>query len=374
MSVSSQRVDFAGQVRHLPLQEELQDGFDAENVVAIRPDLSTRSILVDDPLTLRLFNVIASSVAILLLSPFFLVIFILVRLETSGAAINAAECSSRRSFKFDALSFRCTSLINNVRVPTRVGAVLQRSGLAQLPLLFNVLKGHISFREIFIFGEAFKKTFNELDIQSRIVAGGAGVVLGSNRLFWITKRLFDIAGSVILLPILGLTIMGLLILNPFMNPGKLFFIQKRMGKECRPFFAIKFRSMRAVDTIERGPNDPIEVQRITFLGKFIRRSRLDELPQILNVIFGEMSLIGPRPDYYTHAIDYLKNVPGYRDRHIVRPGISGLAQVSLGYVEGTEATRQKVNSDHSYISEAGFVQEGALVLKTIATVLARVGE
>ena len=373
IGVSSQHMDLVDRVKHVPSQREVQDGFEAENVVAIGPVANAKTVRMNDLLSNRVFSAIVSGFAIFVLSPLFLLICVLVRLESSGVSISAVECLSPRARKFDALSFRCTALINNIRVPTRIGAALQRLNFAQLPLLFNVLQGHISFGEISSFGERFARSFNETKKQRVDEGDKSGVFLGSNRIFWIAKRLFDVAGSLVLLPLLGLSVMSLLILNPFLNPGRLLFIQKRMGRECRPFYAIKFRSMRATDAIERGPNDPVEVQRITILGKFLRRSRLDELPQILNVIFGEMSLIGPRPDYYSHAIDYLKNIPGYRERHVVRPGISGLAQVDLGYVEGTEATRKKVNADHHYINEAGFVQEGALVVKTIVTVLARAG-
>lgn len=368
IGVSSQHVDLVDRVKRTPAY----DGFGAEKIVAIGPVADAKAVRVSWLLSSRVFSAIASCVLILVLSPVFFLIGVLIRLETSGAAISVVGCLSPRARKFEALSFRCTALINNSRVPTRVGAVLQRLKLAQLPLLLNVFQGHISFNEFVLFGKGITKTFDEIDKQSAS-RDGPVVFLGSNRVFWIAKRLFDIVGSLFLLPLLGLCIMSLLILNPFLNPGRLLFIQKRMGRECRPFFAIKFRSMRAVDAIERGPNDPVEVQRITPLGKFLRKSRIDELPQILNVIFGEMSLIGPRPDYFSHAIDYLKNVPGYRERHIVRPGISGLAQVDLGYVEGTEATRKKVHADHHYINEAGFAQEGALVVKTIVTVLARAG-
>ena len=373
IGVSSRHMDLVDRVKHVPSQGDFRNGFVAENVVAIGPVTNTKTVGMNEFLSNRVINAIGAGVAIFLLSPLLLLICVMIRLESSGVAVSGVECLSPRVRKFEAFNFRCTALISNSRVPTHVGKALQRLRLAQFPLLFNVLQGHITLGEYLSFGERFAQSFSEIENQQSSQDGISGVFLGSNRIFWIAKRLFDIAGSFVLLPLLGLSVLGLLIFNPFLNPGRLLFIQKRMGRECRPFYAIKFRSMRAIDSIERGPNDPVEVQRITTLGKFLRRSRLDELPQILNVVFGEMSLIGPRPDYYSHAIDYMKNVPGYRERHIVRPGISGLAQVDLGYVEGTEATRKKVDADHHYISKAGFVQEGTLVVKTIVTVLARAG-
>jgi len=175
-------------------------------------------------------------------------------------------------------------------------------------------------------------------------------VLGEHRAFWACKRLFDVCASLVLLVILIPLGGVILLLNPFLNRGKLFFVQKRMGRDCRPFLALKFRSMSEVAEIARGCDDPIEQHRITRLGRFLRKTRLDELPQILNVLKGEMSLIGPRPDYYEHACAFRAAIPGYNERHMIRPGISGLAQVDLGYIEGTDATRAKVAKDLYYMS------------------------
>ena len=197
--------------------------------------------------------------------------------------------------------------------------------------------------------------------------------VGGSRLFWACKRGFDVAGALLLLPV-ALVMMALLaVLNPFLNPGSLFFSQIRMGRNCKPFRAYKFRSMRAVSQISRGADDPLETDRITPFGKFLRRSRIDELPQIFNVLRGDMSLIGPRPDYIHHARSYLRQIPEYRRRHDVRPGISGYSQVTLGYAVGTEATRDKARGDVHYIENAGFAMDLRLVLRTIRTVVTRAG-
>ena len=86
-----------------------------------------------------------------------------------------------------------------------------------------------------------------------------------------------------------------------------------------------------------------------------------------------MSLIGPRPDYFDHAVHFLDEVPGYRERHSVRPGISGLARTEVGYVEGVEATRQKVNADLYYITNSGFALEFWILWRTFAVILGRAG-
>ncbi|MDB3865227.1 sugar transferase [Amylibacter sp.] len=195
-----------------------------------------------------------------------------------------------------------------------------------------------------------------------------------NKLFWINKRVFDIFISILLLPLLILCSCFLLVLNLFFNPGSLFFIQERMGKNCCSFYAIKFRTMVPVEKITRQYDDPIELDRIKPFGKVIRKSRLDELPQIINVLMGDMSLIGPRPDCYSHAVEFLKNVEGYRQRHDIRPGITGLSQIKLGYAEGLKETVKKVNIDNYYIQNIGYKIELKIILSTILTIIKGLGK
>jgi lipopolysaccharide/colanic/teichoic acid biosynthesis glycosyltransferase len=187
------------------------------------------------------------------------------------------------------------------------------------------------------------------------------------------KRGLDITFCLALLPLAAVVGLVLLIANPFLNQGKLIFAQIRMGRNCKPFVAYKFRSMRKVAKITRGAHDPLELERITKLGAILRKTRSDELPQIFNVLRGDMSLIGPRPDYITHARQYLRQIPGYRARHAVRPGISGLAQTELGYAEGVSAVASKVKADIYYINNAGFSLETWIFWRTVMTVLGHKG-
>jgi len=198
--------------------------------------------------------------------------------------------------------------------------------------------------------------------------------LPANKLFWINKRMFDILVCLLLLPLLFIIAMILPLINYFFNSGSLFFIQDRMGKNCDVFSAIKFRTMVPIKEITRKYDDPIETSRITSFGKILRKSRIDELPQILNVLKGEMSLIGPRPDYYIHALEYLKNVQGYRERHIIRPGITGLSQIRLGYIEGLEATAKKAIIDNYYIQNVGYIIELKIIFNTIIVILRGMGK
>jgi len=132
--------------------------------------------------------------------------------------------------------------------------------------------------------------------------------------------------------------------------------------------------MVPVEKITRQYDDPLELDRIKPFGKVIRKFRLDELPQIVNILKGDMSLVGPRPDYYSHALEFLKKVEGYRKRHDIRPGITGLSQIRLGYAEGLKATADKVNVDNYYIQNAGYVIELKIISNTMLTIIKGLGK
>lgn len=142
-----------------------------------------------------------------------------------------------------------------------------------------------------------------------------------------------------------------------------------MGKDCKPFHAIKFRTMTKLDSVVRKYYEPLEQNRITRLGHILRKTKIDELPQILNVIRGDMSLIGPRPDYYDHALSFLEHVPYYRLRHSIRPGITGLSQIRLGYAEGLIATRKKSKIDIFYIENMCISLDLKIFIGTIVIIL-----
>lgn len=191
--------------------------------------------------------------------------------------------------------------------------------------------------------------------------------------YWRTRAVMDVGGAILLLPVVGFLMLLLVILNPVFNRGPLFYRQNRMGKGCAPFQALKFRTMTGGGQ-ERGPNDPVEVERITPLGGILRRMGLDELPQVVNVLRREMSLIGPRPDCVDHAIQFLAEIPEYSRRFAILPGISGLSQIKLGYAVGREATRAKALTDIDYIHRAGFRLDLWIVWRTLVTVVTGRGD
>ncbi len=187
-------------------------------------------------------------------------------------------------------------------------------------------------------------------------------------LFAGTKFAFDRSIGLMAVPVVALVSLVLLALNPFLNPGPLFYAQIRMGKRGRPFVMYKFRSMLPAERVVRHHGDGVEDSRITPLGRILRKHRIDELPNLLNVLRGNMSVIGPRPDAWSHARHYQKTIPDYARRHGVRPGISGLAQVKSGYTDCADSTRLKVAHDLEYIHNYGFRQEARIILATFRVI------
>jgi exopolysaccharide biosynthesis polyprenyl glycosylphosphotransferase len=183
------------------------------------------------------------------------------------------------------------------------------------------------------------------------------------------KRVFDIVASFILF-ILTLPLMLITsVLIKLTDGGPIFYKQIRTGEKGRDFSIIKFRSMR-VDAEKSGAqwakkND----SRITLIGKFIRLTRIDELPQLINVFKGEMSFIGPRPERPEFNVDLEKEIPYYSLRHLVKPGITGWAQVMYPYGASKEDAKEKLEYDLYYIKNCSLLLDFAIILKTIRVIL-----
>ncbi|MEF9933456.1 MAG: exopolysaccharide biosynthesis polyprenyl glycosylphosphotransferase [Cetobacterium sp.] len=188
------------------------------------------------------------------------------------------------------------------------------------------------------------------------------------------KRAFDLCMAIIVL-ILGFPFMILTyILVKMDNPKKFisnpaFFKQDRIGAGGTEFKMIKFRSMKLHDPDKHskyaGKND----DRITSVGKFIRKTRLDELPQIYNVIRGDMSFVGPRPEWNVLGREYEKVINLYKLRYAVKPGLTGWAQVMYPYGENIDDARIKLEYDIYYIKHQNFILDMIIFFKTIKTVL-----
>jgi lipopolysaccharide/colanic/teichoic acid biosynthesis glycosyltransferase len=185
-------------------------------------------------------------------------------------------------------------------------------------------------------------------------------VMGGSRAFWSAKHALDFAVAVAALPVLFLISAILIVLNPFFNPGSLFYSQLRIGKDEKPFRIFKFR------TVVPLPGDAsAERGLITPFGAILRKFRIDEVPQFINVMRGEMSLIGPRPEMVENVEKFSKILPNFHLRHLVRPGLSGLSQVTIGYTTCQLTYAQKLQYDCQYIRNAGWKMEGRVFLRTI---------
>jgi lipopolysaccharide/colanic/teichoic acid biosynthesis glycosyltransferase len=193
-------------------------------------------------------------------------------------------------------------------------------------------------------------------------------------LFLFYKRAVDIVTSLILLPIIGIICILALILNPFLNRGRLFYTQERVGKNNKIFRIYKLRTMQCSGHSHDPKFATEEASRITLLGKFMRDIHVDELPQIFNVLLGDMSLIGPRPEQPKFFKNYAQSIQGFTKRQSVRPGISGLAQIRWGYTDCPVGARHKLKWDLEYIQRQGFGLEGEIYLKTYAYIFPRIGK
>ena len=189
--------------------------------------------------------------------------------------------------------------------------------------------------------------------------------------FW--KRLFDVATVLALAPLL-LVLAGVIALLVMVDAGRpVLFFQDRVGLGGRPFRMIKFRTM--VNEAEQNGSmfaehaDP----RITRIGSFLRQFRLDEVPQFWNVLKGEMSIIGPRPEQISFALQFDAEIPLYQLRHNVRPGITGWAQVRQGYASNTLETESKLRYDFYYVKHCSLFLDVVIVWRTLLTIMTGFG-
>ena len=190
-----------------------------------------------------------------------------------------------------------------------------------------------------------------------------------NKLYIFFHRAFDIIIALVGL-LLGLVVLPFILIgNMIGNKGPLFYSQERVGRNSTPFRILKLRTM-VVNAEKDGvkwaqKND----KRITAFGKFLRRSRLDEIPQFINVLKGEMSIIGPRPERPFFVNELSRIIPFYETRHIIKPGLTGWAQVSTRYGASIEDSLTKLQYDLYYIKHRSIFLDFSITIKTLSTIL-----
>jgi lipopolysaccharide/colanic/teichoic acid biosynthesis glycosyltransferase len=229
--------------------------------------------------------------------------------------------------------------------------------------LHGTLVMHVKQMEESLTGRVAIEHLSENNLGSLI----PGIVYGK------VKRAADFLAAAAALPLLAPLFILIAIAIRLDSNGPVFFRQDRMGYRGTPFRMIKFRTMRVNSAAEAdlrraamtGEADP----RVTRVGRFLRRYRLDELPQIINVFKGEMSWIGPRPEALPLSSWYESELPFYRYRHIVRPGITGWAQVKQGHVSEMEEVLGKLHYDFYYVKNFSFWLDLLILAGTIRTMV-----
>jgi exopolysaccharide biosynthesis polyprenyl glycosylphosphotransferase len=190
-----------------------------------------------------------------------------------------------------------------------------------------------------------------------------------NRIYLIFHRLFDVVASLLGICFLIFMIPLVFLANLFFNKGPLFYLQKRVGKGGNLFNILKFRTMvpnAETNGAEWAKKNDI---RITKFGKFLRSTRLDEVPQFINILKGEMSIIGPRPERPEFVKELSENYPFYTIRNVIKPGLTGWAQVEYPYASSKEEQYIKLRYDLYYIKERNLLLDFKIIIKTISTIL-----
>ena len=230
----------------------------------------------------------------------------------------------------------------------------------------------VHFRELPVYTmHSFHETFwhkMPLDLLSRSWPLDSGFQLVQHSAFASLKRVFDIVLALLTLLVMSPVMSIVALLIKLERRGPIFFSQTRVGQHGSLFTLHKFRTMevgsefKGIYTVEGDP-------RVTRLGHWLRLTRLDELPQLWNVLRGEMSLIGPRAEWIKCVERYEKAIPYYHFRHLVRPGITGWAQVNYPYGAGIEDTIEKLMYDLYYIRHFSIALDATVILKTLHVML-----
>ena len=224
--------------------------------------------------------------------------------------------------------------------------------ILEWPGFFEKLSGRIPIDNLspsyFIFQEGFRKS----------------------QVLLFARRLVSLLAAAVLLAALFPILLVVALLVKIDSPGPVFYTQERVGRGGRIFRVIKFRSMRQDAEGESGPrwaikNDP----RITRIGGILRKSRLDEVPQLINVLKGDLNLVGPRPERPVFVEQLSKAIPYYSIRHTVRPGLTGWAQVEFAYSGTIEESKEKLQYDLFYIKNMSLKLDLLILFKTIKIVL-----
>lgn len=218
----------------------------------------------------------------------------------------------------------------------------------------------------FVERELGRVDLNELDPNWLIFSNGFAESYVTN----LVQRIFDFVFSIVILIFTAPVLLVTVVMIRLDSPGPILYRQERVGKNNKCFTLFKFRSMRQDAESGTGPQwAGVNDDRITDVGRFIRKTRIDELPQLFNVLSGHMSIIGPRPERPFFVSQLEQQIPHYRQRHRVRPGVTGWAQINYPYGASVEDAREKLAYDLYYVKNKSLFLDIVILLQTVRVVL-----
>jgi sugar transferase (PEP-CTERM system associated) len=270
-------------------------------------------------------------------------------------------------------SYTIDQLVQKHRVDEVIVAVReQRGGTVPMDQLLACRIRGIPVLDLAGFFERAKGEVPTESLKASWLVYGHGFVQG--RVRTATKRVFDLAASSLLLAIASPVMLITALAVRLESPGPIIYRQERVGLGGRSFMCLKFRSMRSdaeKDGVARWAtkNDA----RVTRVGSFIRKCRIDELPQLISVLRGEMSLVGPRPERPSFVAQLQEQIPFYDIRHSVKPGVTGWAQVRYSYGASVEDARRKHQFDLYYVKNNSLFLDLLVLVETVSVVLFREG-
>ncbi|MGL5229401.1 MAG: exopolysaccharide biosynthesis polyprenyl glycosylphosphotransferase [Cetobacterium sp.] len=240
--------------------------------------------------------------------------------------------------------------------------------------IFNLKMSGVKVKDSMLFLQESEGKIDVDNLSKEWVISAKGFEVLSSSVEQRIKRFLDILMSLVILlvgaPFMVFTYLLVKLDNPkdFLN-NPAFFKQKRIGAGGKEFEIVKFRSMRIHDPKEHSKYASKKDNRITPVGKFIRKTRLDELPQIFNVLKGDMSFVGPRPEWNELGREYEKKINMYKVRYAVKPGLTGWAQVMYPYGANLEDAKKKLEYDIYYIKHQNVALDIMILFKTVKVVL-----
>ena len=258
---------------------------------------------------------------------------------------------------------------NNVDILVIVKDIKSPDFKKYLKRIFDLKINGLKIMNYEEFNEDIQKKIDINQINEEWLLESNGFDILNNEMQRNIKRGMDLILALILMVILSPLALITAIIIKFESKGPVIFKQTRIGENMKPFRVYKFRSMRLHDPKKYSKYTLDNDTRVTKFGKFMRKTRIDELPQLWNILKGTMSFVGPRPEWDILAKDYAEQINYYNLRHLIKPGITGWAQVMFPYGESLDDARKKLEYDLYYLKHQDLILDVLIVAKTAKAVL-----